>query len=108
MVILVLSALLFIVAIGGYVSVAYFPQRTEQCTITEKYIARQKDSNTYRFVTEECGTLEAAGWPVGTFNTADTYATLKVGTTYDMDLRGRRIGVLSNFPAIVEYRAVSS
>lgn len=91
-------------ALGGYVGASYFPQRTETCTVADKYVARQGDGNTYRLVTEECGTLRVGGWLTGgRFNTADVYADLQVGTAYEMELRGTRFGLLSMFPAVGNY-----
>lgn len=94
-------------ALGGYVGASYFPQRTETCTVADKYVAREGDGNTYRLVTEECGTLRVGGWLTGgRFDTADVYADLQVGTAYEMELRGTRFGPLSMFPAVGNYSEV--
>ena len=94
-------------AAGGYMGASYFPQRTETCTVADKYVARKGDGNEYRLATEECGTLRVGGWLTGgRFDTADVYADLQVGTTYEMELRGTRFGPLSVFPAVGSYSEV--
>lgn len=60
-----------------------------------------------RVYTENCGTFVVAdsllSW---TWSSADTYASIKVGETYDFTTRGFRIPFFSAFPNIVEANPV--
>ena len=107
LVLAVAALVLAVAAVGAYVGTSFFPHRTETCTVTEKYVAREGGGNEYRLITEECGTLRVGGWLTGgRFDTADVYADLQVGATYEMELRGTRFGLLSVFPAVGNYSEV--
>ncbi|MFV0432848.1 MAG: hypothetical protein ACK5LO_02525 [Leucobacter sp.] len=74
----------------------------EGCTVEEKDRAIDAEgSPSYRVYTD-CGVFKVAdNLFEGQFNSADTYAQLKVGKTYDLETIGWRNGFLSMFPNIV-------
>lgn len=76
----------------------------QDCTVTEKdRTTKAEGGSDARVYTENCGTFQVAdsilSW---TFSSADTYASIEVGETYDFKTRGFRIPFLSAFPNIVE------
>ena len=73
---------------------------TTGCTITGKYVAVASKQSEKRIETT-CGIFKvedelSKGW----FNSADLYASLTVGKTYDFEVYGWRNGFLSAFPNV--------
>lgn len=74
------------------------------CTVESKDRTTTSDgSSDARLYTEQCGVLHVGdsllSWE---FNSADTYASIDEGKTYDVTTRGYRIGFLSLFPNVVD------
>jgi hypothetical protein len=89
---------------------------TKQETVTvcdKEYVRGSEGSGEYRvYVADESGdrhtkrvadTLLIGGTR---FNSADTYAQLDRGVTYDITTSGYRIGILSQFPNIIEVEKI--
>ena len=74
------------------------------CVVSEKdRTTKREGGSDARVYTENCGTFQVAdSWLSWTFSSADTYASIKVGETYDFTTRGYRIPFFSAFPNIVE------
>lgn len=109
--IVAVMAVLFVVAAGASALNA-FHVRHMTCTVTEKdrttrvttdADGRVSSSSDARLYTEDCGVLSVSdsllSWH---FNSADTYATVKEGRTYEVTTRGYRIAIFSMFPNVVE------
>lgn len=82
-------------------------QTTQTCTVTDKdrttTTSREGTSRSdARIYTEQCGTMQAADLLTqGQFNSADIYAGIEVGHTYEITTVGWRIPFLSAFPTIL-------
>lgn len=95
--------------VGGVIaSVAkdYVNPQTLTCTVVSKdRVAKIVDGKSAgsdaRVYTEQCGTLAVSDLLfVGQFRSADLYAKIEEGKTYEFETSGVRIGLLSSFPVI--------
>lgn len=91
-----------------YTWASYVNERTITCTVTEKdRTQRPKGGSDARVYTEDCGTLQVADATFkGHFSSADTYAQIEPGETYEFTVIGFRVPVLSDFPNIIEVHEV--
>lgn len=101
------------IVVGLFVSwiwaVNFGSERSETCTVAEKDWAVKGTSSEYRVQTEECGVLKISDNPLRLqFNSADRYAELDEGSTYDFTLIGFRIGLFSLFPNIIAAEKVEA
>lgn len=109
------TVILAIVAAGAALANALHVEH-KTCTVTEKDRTTKvtsdgegnvTSSSDARVYTEECGVLHVSdsilSWH---WNSADTYASIKEGRTYDVTTRGYRVPVLSMFPNVVEVTEV--
>ncbi|NKG22236.1 hypothetical protein [Paeniglutamicibacter terrestris] len=73
------------------------------CTITAKESIAKEKGHEYRVFTEECGVLKVGDtiWRMH-FESADVYASLHEGETYDLITTGWRVPFLSWMPNVVE------
>lgn len=70
------------------------------CTVTDKYVAIVNKSSQKR-VSTSCGVFTVEDqMSRGDWNSADRYAQIQVGKTYDFETYGFRNGFLSSFPNI--------
>ena len=85
-------------------------RQTQVCTVTEKdRTSLPKGGSDMRIYTEDCGTLSVAdNWANGIMNSADVYAQIKPGNTYEFETVGFRVPIISGFPTIVEVTPVDS
>lgn len=93
-----------IVVAGGIGIAKNLHEEHPTCTITAKESVSKGDSgHEYRVFTEECGVLKVGDtvWRMH-FESADVYASLKEGETYDLITTGWRIPFLSWMPNVVE------
>ncbi|WP_136057288.1 hypothetical protein [Microbacterium sp. K24] len=73
---------------------------TTGCTVTDKYVTVSKDKSEKRIATS-CGTFNVEDeLSQGQWNSADLYARIEVGKTYDFEAYGFRNGFLSAFPNV--------
>lgn len=73
---------------------------TSNCTVTDKYVAVASKSSEKRLSTS-CGVFTVEDeLSQGDWNSADRYAQIEVGKTYDFDTYGFRNGFFSTFPNI--------
>lgn len=80
---------------------------TTGCTVTGKYTAVVDKKSQNRLETS-CGVFQVSDEFVkGQWNSADTYAGIQIGKTYDFDAYGYRNGFLSLFPNVVSYAEVA-
>lgn len=95
---------LFVGGIGFGVFNATHVETHEDCIVTEKDRTRNSDGGSdARVYTENCGTFQVADSLLSmTWSSADTYASIDAGETYDFTTRGFRIPFFSAFPNIVE------
>ncbi len=80
------------------------------CVVTDKDRTTDHDgASSMRVYTENCGVLAVGDSLVsGIFNSADIYSAISVGGTYNFELRGVRVPILSSFPIITSYEEVST
>ena len=85
--------------------------RTVRATVTDKGIKRIDKTDQYLIYTDSEDGIEVFQITdsilAGRFNSADLYAEIRVGKTYDFGVRGDRNGVLSWYPNIYEIDEVS-
>lgn len=104
-----------LVIIGAGITTANFigkygNTQTKVCTIESKDRASSGDktgASSMRLYTQQCGVLSVNDRLfVGYFESADTYASLKEGHTYEMHTIGRRIPLMSTFPNVISAKEV--
>lgn len=93
-------------------TVNFGSERTEACTVSGKDWAQKVTSGNstseYRIQTEECGVLKITDNLLRLqFNSADRYAEIDEGATYEFTLIGFRIGFFSMFPNIIAAEEVT-
>lgn len=105
---LALIALVLTAALAAGWASAYGNEQTRTCTVTERDRTTVVDEDGYarsqhRIYTQQCGVLEvrdvALRWQHAS---ADTYAALQPGHTYELTTVGWRIPLLSSFPVVVD------
>jgi hypothetical protein len=102
------AALLFAIALTVGWFYHWGSEQTLTCTVTDKDRTTTTDAegNTksiHRVYTDECGVLEVNDVLLrGNFNSADDYAVLKEGETYELTTIGWRIPLLSQFPTVID------
>lgn len=73
---------------------------TTNCTVNDKTAARKDATTEYRVYTS-CGVFSVSDDPfLGQWNSADTYGSIQVGKTYNLEAYGWRNGFFSIFPNI--------
>lgn len=105
------GAIIVVILVLGGIGLAVWSEsaneQTRACTVTDKdrTTVNTRDSasrSDMRIYTNECGTLAVTDLMThGQFNSADIYAAIEPGKTYEMVTVGWRIGWLSAFPTIV-------
>lgn len=93
-------------------TVNFGSERTETCTVTgmdwAQKVTSGNSTSEYRIQTEECGVLKITDNLLRLqFNSADRYAELEEGATYEFTLIGFRIGLFSMFPNIIAAEEVT-
>lgn len=101
----VMIVLFLLLALGGVGTavVGMFSSETHTaCVIEDKDRTRNSEGNSdMRIYTENCGTFQVGDNLFLTgFNSADRYANIKVGKTYNIESYGFRVGFFSMFPKI--------
>lgn len=102
--------LVAIVAIAGigYNIASFTNKETVKTTVTDKErIVKKSGENieSYYLIYTEDGTLKLEDELLyGNFNSSDWYGNIKVDSTYEFTTIGFRIGFLSEYPNIVEYK----
>ena len=105
--IIAIVALLFIAVVG--INFARFAHKeTVKTTVTDKERIVEKSGDnldSYYLIYTEDGTLKLEDELFyGNFNSSDWYGKIKVDSTYEFTTIGWRIGFLSEYPNIVEYK----
>ena len=92
------------VIVGVSVAYNFGTEQSQLCTVTSKdRTTNSEGQSDMRIYTEECGVLKVAdNFFRLQFNSADIYASLKEGETYNFHTYGWRIGLLSAFPTVIE------
>jgi len=101
---IITAAVALVVLIGGLTFYSAFQTNTQTCTVESKdRTTNANGQSDARIYTTDCGVLQVEDSLLhGKFNSADTYAKIKVGQTYDFKTQGVRIGLFSMFPNIIE------
>ena len=85
--------------------------RHVEATVTDKGIKRINESDVYLVYTKTDEGVEVFqitdSLLAGRFNSADVYASIEVGKTYDFGVRGERNELLSWYPNIYELEEVT-
>lgn len=104
---IIVIVLLVVAGAGAAVYAERGNQTTQTCTVTDKdrttITPRDGTSRSdSRIYTEQCGTMQVADLLTqGQFDSADIYASIEVGHTYEITTVGWRIPFLSAFPTIL-------
>lgn len=73
---------------------------TTDCLVTDKYVQVSNDSSR-KMLASSCGVFTVEDeLSQGNWNSADVYAGIEIGKTYDFDAYGFRNGFLSSYPNI--------
>lgn len=90
-------------AIGFFVANAAHVEHPTACRVTDKDRTKSSDgSSDARVYTDNCGTFQVGDSLFeGHWSSADTFASIDPGETYDFKTRGWRVPFLSMFPNIV-------
>ena len=100
---------LVVVTVIASVSVQTFVSGSETgCVVEDKDRTQNSEGQSdMRIYTENCGVLTVSdNWLKGQFNSADTYSRIDVGSTYDFETVGIRVGLFSLFPNIIKVEEV--
>lgn len=102
-----LVAIVAIVVIGFNIA-SFTNKKTVKTTVTDKERIVEKSGESiesYYLIYTEDGTLKLEDELLyGNFNSSDWYGKIKVDSTYEFTTIGFRIGFLSEYPNIVEYK----
>lgn len=106
---LVAAVVVIILAIAGLG--VYGSVRTTEhtgCEVTDKDRTTNSEGKSDMRVYTTCGTFEVSdSLFIGRWDSADVYADIVVGETYDFTVRGYRIPIASTFPNIDTYELTS-
>ncbi len=88
---------------GASVAQSFVSEQTRTCTVTEKdRAAADNGESSMRIYTEECGVVQVKDRLLrGQFDSADIYADIEPGKTYEMTTVGNRVPIFSWFPTIL-------
>lgn len=94
------------VGIGGALWSESANETTHTCAVTDKdrttVSTRDSSRSDMRIYTDDCGTLAVTDLITrGQFNSADVYASIEPGNTYEITTVGWRIPWLSTFPVVL-------
>lgn len=101
----VLFAVALIASIA-FVIASHLNVQTETCTVEDKYEVNKSEGATKFRVETTCGIKEVGDtWLRMKFDSADRYALLDEGESYELTTIGFRVPILSAFPNIIEIEA---
>lgn len=96
------------ITIIGFNIASFTNKETVKTTVTDKERIVKKSGESiesYYLIYTEDGTLKLEDELLyGNFNSSDWYGKIKVDSTYEFTTIGFRIGFLSEYPNIVEYK----
>lgn len=73
------------------------------CTVDDKDRTTNSEGSSVYRIYSDCGVFNVEDAPfLGKFNSADTYAKIEVGKTYEFETYGFRNGFTSDFPNITQ------
>jgi hypothetical protein len=100
-----------VIVVGGIIFLAFWSTNAwvnshhgyHSCLVTAKESINKDKTHEYRVYTDNCGvfTVKDEAW-LGLYNSADTYAKLKIDSSYDLQTVGWRNGFFSTFENIVK------
>lgn len=80
--------------------------QTQTCTVDTKDRIKGENGSEMRVYTD-CGTFTVGDNIVSGFSSADLFGSLKVDHTYVIKTGGFRVGIISQFPIILEAKDVT-
>ena len=101
-----------VVIIGGLTAdfiIKYTGSSTQICTVNSKDRSTNRDGNSNtRVYTDQCGVFSVEDrFFAGYVDSADVYAQIQVGKTYELHTTGRRVPIMSAFPNITSASEVT-
>lgn len=104
----VITALVVVLFAVVGISSRYTTDVYTNCTVTDKDRTSNSDGQSSMRIYTTCGVFEVRDTIIGDvdFNSADKYAAIEEGKTYNFETRGERVGLLSWFPVIMDYQEV--
>lgn len=107
---MMLGAVVVVLLVGAGIGLALWSESanetTRTCAVTDKdrttVSTRDSSRSDMRIYTADCGTLAVTDLMTrGQFQSADIYASIEPGKTYEITTVGWRIGWLSAFPTVL-------
>jgi len=104
LILLVVLAIFAAIVVGFVVKAYYGEDQHTACVVSDKdRVSKSEGGSEMRVYTDNCGTFVVSDGVIKTdFNSADRYAKIKVGKTYDITSYGFRFGLTSSFPKIID------
>lgn len=98
----ILFAVLFVGVLGVTISGNFHDASASNCVVNDKDRTKDEDGGSdMRIYTDNCGVFTVNDSILKSqFNSADKYAKIQIGKTYDFKANGWRIPVMSVFPNI--------
>lgn len=101
--------LVALIAVASIASAIFISGSSSTCVVTDKdRTTNSEGGSDMRIYTEGCDGSSSVkvfsvsdNWFAGQFASADTFASIDVGETYNFETRGFRLPILSLFPNIV-------
>lgn len=87
-------------------SCAYMNHQTRICTVSGKDRISKAEGNSEMRVYTDCGTFTVEDNLIAGFNSADLFGRLHPGKKYELETGGFRVGIISEFPKILDAREV--
>ncbi len=101
-----LAAALALAAMALVPSCAYVNHQTRTCTVSGKDRIARAEGNSEMRVYTDCGTFTVEDNLIAGFGSADLFGRLHPGKKYVLETGGFRVGLLSEFPKILDAKEV--
>ena len=104
----VLIILAIVIGLPVYTYAGYHHKQDLTCTVNDKDRTSDSKGNSHvRIYTDQCGVLTVQdAMFYHNFHSADTYAKIQPGHTYEFHTIGFRVPFLSDFPNIVQVEEI--
>lgn len=97
-----------VILLFGCFTFDYMNEQTTTCTVEDKWVKRPSSGSNELYLVSCGDTVYKVDDLLfkGKFNSADIYASLKVGKTYEITTTGFRLGFFSEYQNINSYKEV--
>lgn len=102
----ILAVLLMVSILVGCCAIKIHKVSIENVTVTDKGIKRYKDTDKYLIFTDK-GVFEVTdSLIIMRFNSSDFYGSIEIGKTYNFNVRGYRVPILSMYQNIENFELI--